>query len=84
MILGAGDAYVKLTARDARDQLNAADASPLPLLVIPLRAPPNNGNRADCGVSRHEQAHDDPHPRSSSALLTLEGGKRVKSMVDLC
>ncbi len=29
----------------------------------------NNGNRADCGVPRHEQAHVDPHPRSSSAAL---------------
>jgi len=64
---------VKLTARDARDQLNAADASPLPLLVVPLRAPPNNGNRADCGVPRHEQAHADPHPRSSSAALGIKG-----------
>jgi len=60
---------VKLTARDARDQLNAADASPSPLLVGPLRAPPNKGNGADCGASRHEQAHADSHPRGSSAAI---------------
>ena len=66
---------VKLTARDAHNQLNAADASPLPLLVVPLRAPPNNGNRADCGVSRHEQAHAETHPRSSSAALALKRRK---------
>jgi len=69
------DIHVKLTARDARDQLNAADASPLPLFIVPLRAPPNNGNRAGCGVSRHEQAHADPHPRSSSAAINAKKRK---------
>lgn len=62
---------VKLTARVARDQLNAADASPSPLPGGPLRAPPNKGNGVDSGASRHEQAHAEPHPRDSSAALCV-------------
>jgi len=50
-----------------------ADASPLPLIGYALRAPPNKGNGADCGVSRHEQAHADPHPRGLSAANRHEG-----------
>jgi len=72
---------VKLTARDARDQLNVAYASPLPLPGGPLRAPPNKGNGADCGVSRHEQVHADPHARSSSATLWAQ---KPYKYIDAC
>ena len=41
-------------------------------LSVNQHSPPNNGNRTDCGVSRHEQAHADPHPRSLSAELYIE------------
>jgi len=39
------------------------------LALFPAGYLPNKRDRADSGVSHHEQAHADPHPRGSSAAF---------------